>query len=830
MKKVKKLKSLKNTDVVNEKTMLGFSLKWIFCFVSLFGLGCLLAYILFAKQYHVNKDTNIQQYADKQVQLISKSLSRYFKDLDDDLSFTLKENKNLRQSIDEFIEKNKLSKIKPIDARFFKTGSAKLDLTGSPTIRFADLDLIRRAEKGEKLSSEFRLLDEQILLAHVQAVPSSLPQGVIFSVVDVSDIKTLVESAAKGGFVKLIQKIDERSSRPILTAGLIEKGSVLETNKKQALVADTLLSVEFTPNSAVDQFIYINVLSMAWLPILIMIISLALSFFVSQKIFRSKAVPLNNKEGVPDVKLQADINKKSRDQYDFVDPMYQAKDILDIEINPEDEALIRLEDVDPETHEDNSADVLDIREAQKEALAEKIPQNVFRAYDIRGLAFEEIDKEFAQLLGQALGSEALEYRETCIIVARDARNHSPQFMEWLTRGILSSGCDVINIGTVPTPLMYFATETLEQTSSGVIVTASHNPKEYNGFKIVINGKIRSADDIQALRERMLSEDLSEGVGKEERIDVVPNYIDTIFSDVALAGDVTVVVDAANAVPGTIAPRLLEELGCQVVPVYCDLDGSFPNHSPDPTNAENLKDLINLVQDSQADLGLAFDGDGDRLAVVTASGKIISTDQLILLFAKDIISRNPGADVIYDVKSSRLLNSAVSSFGGRPIMCKTGHSFMKEKMQETQALLGGEYSGHIFIKDRWYGFDDGLYAATRLLEILTLSGQSLDELISEFELPLSTPEIRVPYDDDKKFTFIENLIENSDFAEGKITALDGIRVDFASGWGLVRASNTSPELTLRFEADNEKELHKIKSLFTQEMKKVDSKLMIDWTTY
>ncbi len=294
---------------------------------------------------------------------------------------------------------------------------------------------------------------------------------------------------------------------------------------------------------------------------------------------------------------------------------------------------------------------------------------------------------------------------------------------------------------------------------------------------------------------------------------------------ALAGNVTLVVDAGNAVPGVVAPQLFEELGCDVIPLFCDLDGEFPNHDPDPTHEKNLTALIQKVQETNADIGVAFDGDGDRLVVVTPKGDIIWPDRLLMLFAKDILARSPGADVLFDVKCSRQLNQIISSYGGRPIMWKTGHSPMKAKMEETQALIGGEYSGHIFIKDRWYGFDDGIYAMARLLEIITLRDQKIDDIFAAFPQLYSTPELKIAISEQDKFGLIGKIIESGDFANGTITTIDGLRVDYTKGWGLVRASNTSPALTLRFEAESPEALEKIQQIFKRELLKADNALII-----
>lgn len=476
---------------------------------------------------------------------------------------------------------------------------------------------------------------------------------------------------------------------------------------------------------------------------------------------------------------------------------------------------------------DEDADVLDLQETSEilvdevEAIpeTETLPDTIFRAYDIRGLAHEQLTPELAEKIGQAIASEALSAGESCLYVGRDGRTSSPELSQAMIAGVLSTGCDVINLGVIPTPLLYFATCEFPESKSGIMVTASHNPAEYNGFKIVIDGTTLADDQILQIKSRIIKGDYYQGDGEEIEQSVIPEYIDRIFSDVALAGDVKIVIDAANGVTANVAPQLFEELGCEVVPLFCELDGSFPNHNPDPTREENLQALILEVQNSQADLGVAYDGDGDRLVIVTPKGNIIWPDRLLMLFAKDIVSRNPGADVLYDVKCTRELTSIVSSYGGRPIMWKTGHSHLKAKMHETGALIGGELSGHIFIKDRWYGFDDGMYATARLLEIMTLRDQDIDSMFDSFPNLPSTPEILVPVEEQQKFGIIKTLIEKGDFQSGKAVTLDGLRVEFSKGWGLVRASNTSAALTLRFEAEDEEVIEQMKMLFKRELTKV-----------
>jgi len=454
------------------------------------------------------------------------------------------------------------------------------------------------------------------------------------------------------------------------------------------------------------------------------------------------------------------------------------------------------------------------------------PEHIFRAYDIRGDAETELTDELVADIGSAIGTIAGESGEDALIIACDGRTSSPRIKSALVRALMETGRDVIDIGLVPTPLLYFATQRLG-ARSGVMVTGSHNPADQNGLKIVLNQQTIAAGGIQDIRRRIASRDFAEGDGRLVQEDVIPTYMEEVLQDIAIAVPLKIVVDASNGATGEIAPRLLEALGCEVVPMNCRIDGHFPGHPPDTSNEDNLADLADKVVEVRADFGVAFDGDGDRLAVVTSSGRIVRSDVLLMLYAQDVVSRNPGADVVFDVKCSRQLSKLITRHGGRPVLWKTGHAFMKEKMRETAALLGGEFSGHMFFGERWYGFDDGLYAACRLAEILSTHGESLDECLSGFPLTVNTPEIIIPVADDYKFELVEKIIKNADFSAGKVNTMDGIRVDFSNGWGLVRASNTGPALTARFEADTQENLEIIQDEFKAQIALVDSGIELNF---
>ena len=451
-----------------------------------------------------------------------------------------------------------------------------------------------------------------------------------------------------------------------------------------------------------------------------------------------------------------------------------------------------------------------------------VPAHVFRAYDIRGVVGRELTPELVQAIGRAIGSQAYELGEQTVVVGRDGRLSSPELARQLIEGLRESGRDVIDIGAVPTPVLYFATHYLD-AASGVMVTGSHNPPDYNGFKIVLQGRTLAEDEIQALHRRIVEGRYTSGSGGLEQVDVVADYIERITSDVRVSRRLTVVVDCGNGIAGAVAPQLYRALGCDVIELYCEVDGQFPNHHPDPSMPENLLALTRAVQEHAADIGLAFDGDGDRLGVVASGGTVVWPDKVLMLLAMDVLSRNPGATVIYDVKSSRHLERVITDHGGQPVMWKTGHSLIKAKMQETGALLAGELSGHIFFRERWFGFDDALYAGARLLEVLSLDHRTTARIFGSLPESVATPELRVEVPEGEQRRIMERLAAGAKFPGARLTTVDGVRADFEDGWGLVRASNTTPCLILRFEADDPEALRRIQELFRQELLRIEPSL-------
>jgi phosphomannomutase / phosphoglucomutase len=471
-----------------------------------------------------------------------------------------------------------------------------------------------------------------------------------------------------------------------------------------------------------------------------------------------------------------------------------------------------------------------VRPAPKAAAATTamtVDPAIFRAYDVRGVVGKSLNRDVARLLGQSIGTLMREKGLREIVVGRDGRLSGPELAGALADGLREAGIDVIDVGAVPTPVVYYAAYRFN-TGSGVAVTGSHNPPDYNGFKIVVGGETLSEGAIQDLYQRIVGNKLeSGGQGGIRHIDVVPDYIERITSDVQAERNLKIVVDCGNGIPGAVAPQVLEGIGCEVIQLYCDVDGTFPNHHPDPSDPHNLEDLILAVKQTGADLGIAFDGDGDRLGVVTKEGEIIFPDRTLMLFARDVLSRQPGATIIYDVKCTGHLRGQILDAGGSPMMWRTGHSLIKAKMRETNAELAGEMSGHFFFKERWYGFDDGIYAGARLLEILAgdLEERTPEAIFATLPKGVSTPELKIEMQEGEHYKFIEKFRQVATFGDATLTTIDGVRADWPDGWGLVRASNTTPILVLRFDADNAAALKRIQNVYREQLLAVDKNLTL-----
>jgi len=442
-----------------------------------------------------------------------------------------------------------------------------------------------------------------------------------------------------------------------------------------------------------------------------------------------------------------------------------------------------------------------------------LSKTIFKAYDIRGVIGKTLDEGIARDIGRAFGAAALAKGERKVVIGRDGRLSGPGLAAALAEGLRDAGVGVIDLGVVATPMVYFATNVLD-SRSGIMVTGSHNPPDYNGFKMVLAGEAIYGDAILALHDSIAAHDgkVAEQRGEYGTHDISKAYLERIIGDVRIARPIKIAVDCGNGVAGAFAPDLFRGMGVDVVELFCDVDGHFPNHHPDPAHPENLQDLIKALQDTDAEIGLAFDGDGDRLGIVTKDGQIIFPDRQMMLFASDVLSRNPGAEILYDVKCTRHLAPWIERAGGKPLMWKTGHSLVKAKLKETGSPLGGEMSGHIFFKDRWYGFDDGLYAGARMLEILTKEADP-SALLNSLPIASSTPELHLHLKEGENFALIDSLRANASFPSStSINGIDGLRVEYPDGFGLARSSNTTPVVVLRFEGEDPAALARIQAEF------------------
>ncbi len=707
-----------------------------------------------------------------------------------------------------------------------------------------ELDLVRRASEGQETLPESFKYEQRWLTSFAQRIDGKPAEGqkavMLVTIDNQRFVEQLTAAASSSGRFDLEQVFAPggRAGQGVIIAstGAGEE----ERFQRNAEVPDTTWRVVFTPSSAL-----VNAVTISPIPVIVVLIAALVAAIVGLYLLMSRFSSALSGEAA---KVLAAADQKSALELELPELVPLAKQLRRVtQRSSRPRTVATGSQVTAATHNGNGAAAtakpaagseqepggasleLDLADELALDLAgnsepDGLPAHIFRAYDIRGLADTELTDELVTGIGKAIGTLAGEREQQSLIVGCDGRASSSRIKSALIRALMESGRDVIDIGTVPTPLLYYATRHLA-CNSGVMITGSHNPAEFNGFKIVIDQQTIAAGGIQEILETIRSGKFSSGQGRTMREDIVSAYIDEVVADIAIAVPLKIVVDAGNGATSEIAPLLFEELGCEVVPLHCELDGSFPNHPPDTSNEANLQDLVEAVRTHGADLGVAFDGDGDRLAVVSGSGAIVRSDVLLMIYAEDVVSRNPGADVVFDVKCSRNLTQLITQHGGRPVLWKTGHAFMKEKMAETGALLGGEFSGHIFFGERWYGFDDGMYAAGRLAEILSTRDASIDETIAALPASVNTPEILIPILEQDKFHAIENIVSSADFPTGKTNTLDGLRVDFADGWGLVRASNTSPALTARFEASTEEGLREVMASFKSQIESAEPELQL-----
>jgi phosphomannomutase / phosphoglucomutase len=708
--------------------------------------------------------------------------------------------------------------------RYIKPGNYEIDDVSVPPLSYASLDMLKKAETSSQINTEVHMFGtpNQHIVIIERVVNSAFELiGLLHLSLDISFFDSFAKDLTiEDGYAELTQRAAGR------TLVLTKVG-----NAALKLGAATTVSVNDTrwiiaywsgDNAAItdDE-------TSSGIPIMPIIVLLLLIgggvYFVMQKrgspsvaddddLIRYQGAVRAIAEGAhPGVEHMIPNLPKGERITANLKPVSQG-------FNSDDATMIAKPVVDSEAVTEEAIDkAVTPVEAEKPL---QIAPVIFRAYDIRGIVDETLTEEAVYEIGRAIGSMAHDQGQQGIVVARDGRVSSPMLGEALIKGLRSTGRDVIDIGVVPTPVLYFATYHLE-TGSGIMITGSHNAAEYNGLKIMLAGKSLSGDEIKEIQSRAAAGEHASGQGDLRHADISADYVRRIAEDipVALGSSLKIVVDCGNGVAGTLAPQLLNAIGHDVIEMYCDIDGSFPNHHPDPSQPENVQELIERVKAENADIGFAFDGDGDRLGVVDAEGNIIWPDRQLMLLAKDVLSRNQGAQIIFDVKCSRYLKSIIETNGGQPLMWKTGHSFIKNKMKEIDAPLAGEMSGHIFFKERWYGFDDALYTSARLVEIFTNAKTSPTELFSELPEGFSTPELRLPLSEDMHAGFMEELIEKMAVSDAEIIDIDGLRIEYSDGWGLARPSNTSPNIILRFEGESDAALDRIKSEFRAAIKLV-----------
>lgn len=728
-----------------------------------------------------------------------------------------------------------------LSVHVFPVRQSRLVPDDNPPLSHAGLDMIRKAEQGQNLSIEAHQHNGEAYLQTVKAVRNN--SGRLIGTVAIAQSLDYLSSQLGGidgtkGNLLIEQQFEGAPKQTLVTYGAKNTNDVILLNS-----ANPNWTLTFQPS---DELAYASVVSTTslWIIFAVLIIACVFPIYLTGQRLQL-ALRHDANAFAKEVQNLLSGQKSAHSDFEFTIFSTLAKTINRMRMGKQPgqsstmssaasasvldsvgAASAPLEDNSnievPMMDTDN--DLLGMDQSQKSQPSANIDASIFRAYDIRGIVGQSLTMDSATQIGMAIGSEAYDRGDQTIIVARDGRLSSPDLTQALIRGLTASGRDVVDIGMVPTPVCYYACQQLKIPSC-VMVTGSHYAANHNGFKIVIGGNALMDDEIKGLYHRIENQNLLSGSGDTTKQDVSAHYLARISEDIKIQRPLKVVIDCGNGVAGNLAPQLVKDIGCHVLPLFCDIDGNFPNHQPDPSDPKNMQDLTRTVIETRADLGLAFDGDGDRIGIVSNSGKMIYADRLLMLLSKQVLQANPGATVLFDVKSSRRLKSLILGYGGKPVMWKSGHSFMKRKMRETGAALAGEMSGHFFYQDRWYGFDDALYTATRLLEILAGQDETIDTLLSELPQDLSTPEISIGTTDERKFRVIEALQRNAQFPNGQITDIDGVRVDYQDGWGLVRASNTSPKLVCRFEADNDESLARIQEQFKQQLKSVDSQLQI-----
>lgn len=732
-----------------------------------------------------------------------------------------------------------------MQVRLLSAGLAAVNRSVEPHLSYACLDMMREAENTKKAPPvEVHAFGSE--QKHINLIQPILSEGAkkvvghLQVVLDVKLIQKWTELAVNDNYIELIQKVADKRPLQMAKAG---DSNYQSARSMTVEIEDTRWAATVWVPAAVNISMF-NPNMLIVFAAAVVLIGLIV-FMLRRSVSRAITADLDNF-----MQLALHISRGNK-THEYTVKMSEFKDaVVRLHNMPKTESQERERDYDPDTISvggtgapdpaylskdsvmieeldndvgeappgDESVKKPEARPAASSfATAETMaatgspPAEIFKTYDIRGIVGKTLTSSNIEIIGRALGSEAASRGLKVVAFGRDGRLSGPELGQALIKGILSTGIDVIDIGMVPTPTLYYAAAE-HADGSGLMLTGSHNPPDYNGIKMVLGGETLSGDTIQSLRQRIENSDFTSGEGEYKTLELKDAYIQRITSDINIKRQLKVVVDCGNGVAGAIAPTLFKKLGCDVIEMFCEVDGTFPNHHPDPSQPDNLQDVINAVKSHKADLGLAFDGDGDRIGVVSGDGSIIWPDRVMMLLAEDVLKRNPGAQIIFDIKSSTNLMKYIWDKGGEPLMWKTGHSLIKAKMKQTGALLAGEMSGHIFFKERWYGFDDALYSAARLLEILSADMRQPRVVFSHLPDAINTPELKIQMPEGEHYKFMERLLAEADFGEANVSMIDGVRADYADGWGLVRASNTTPCLVLRFEGQTDEGLKKVQSRF------------------
>jgi phosphomannomutase / phosphoglucomutase len=784
----------------------------------------------------------IAQTLTHQIKLLNSALDKMALD-PEAIAAVISANPNSLKSV-----AGKLEKYYPIAGkiRLFPIGSIEPDQVNVPRMGFGDLDMIKATFQDNPLPAiQGDVGPDRHLAITRRIIQGNQVVGVILASLSFDFINhSLQDGAFEGGYLELRQG-------KLVLSNVGDKNETDEDSFNQLNVADTGWAVYYPDPNSGSLGQGITIFSFIFIPVLFALaafylaqrhLSVTLNQDLDWILQAFKDVLINRPKGSYPVSLTgmntliASMVRFNREvELQGTSAITNANDDFELEGffdelgNAPKPPKVAAPVTTTQAKEEKEPEmILDTTETDTPEIAEtpeEIPEiidpksAIFRAYDIRGIVGDTLTEEIVYDIGRAIATEAKELGCHTVVVGRDGRNSSPAMALALSNGIVSTGCNVLDIGMVPTPVLYFVVQHTDGRT-GVMITGSHNPPEYNGLKMMIRGETLSGDRIQQLKQRINKQAYITGKGAIEQNGMFESeYMGTLTEDIQVTRSMKIVLDCGNGVAGDLAPVLFKNLGCEVIELYCDVDGNFPNHHPDPSKPENLAELINAVKQNNADVGIAFDGDGDRLGVVDSNGKIIWPDRQMMLFAKDVLAGKPGSEIIYDVKCSRHLPDQIIKYGGRPLMWKTGHSFMKAKLKETGAKLAGEMSGHIFFNDRWFGFDDALYSAARLLQILSEDTRSSAEVFASFPDSVNTPELNVELEEGENFKFIEGMFASAKFTGGKVTDIDGMRIDFSDGWGLVRASNTTPSLVIRFEADSKEALENIQAQFRDLMRNV-----------